>query len=83
MAEHLEDLRKRMDGTFSTFNKVIGSFENNVLVKARRFRELGAGSAKEIPVVDPLETVARKLEVPTQPGLLDPEETKATSGDRS
>ena len=39
-----------MDGTFSTFNKVIGSFENNVLVKARRFRELGAGSAKEIPV---------------------------------
>ena len=23
---------KRMDGTFSTFNRVIGSFENNVLV---------------------------------------------------
>ena len=71
MAEHLEDLRKRMDGTFSTFNKVIGSFENNVLVKARRFRELGAGSAKEIPLIDPLETVARKLDVPTQQGLLD------------
>ena len=60
-----------MDGTFLTFNKVIGSFENNVLVKARRFRELGAGSAKEIPVIDPLETVARKLEVPTQQGLLE------------
>ena len=71
MAEHLEDLRKRMDGTFSTFNKVIGSFENNVLVKARRFRELGAGSAKEIPLIDPLETVARKLDLPTQQGLLD------------
>ena len=56
MAEHLEDLRKRMDGTFSTFNKMVGSFENNVLVKARRFRELGAGSAKEIPVIDPLES---------------------------
>ena len=83
MAEHLEDLRKRMDGTFATFNKVIGSFENNVLVKARRFRELGAGSAKEIPVVDPLETVARKLDVPTQPGLLDEPETETTSGDRS
>jgi DNA recombination protein RmuC len=73
MAEHLEDLRKRMDGTFSTFNRVIGSFENNVLVKARRFRELGAGSAKEIPVIDPLETVARKLDLPTQQGLLDQE----------
>jgi DNA recombination protein RmuC len=82
MADHLEDLRKRMDGTFSTFNKVVGSFENNVLVKARRFRELGAGSAKEIPVIDPLETVARKLDVPTQQGLLDREETPTTSGDR-
>jgi DNA recombination protein RmuC len=83
MAEHLEDLRRRMDGTFATFNKVIGSFENNVLVKARRFRELGAGSAKEIPLIDPLETAARRLDMPTQPGLLDQEETEATSGDRS
>lgn len=83
MAEHLEDLRRRMDGTFSTFNRVIGSFENNVLVKARRFRELGAGSAKEIPLIDPLETVARKLDAPTQQGLLDTEETEATTGERS
>ena len=72
MAEHLEDLRKRMDSTFAMFNKVVGSFENNVFVKARRFRELGAGSAKEIPVVEPLETVARRLDDPTQPDLLDP-----------
>lgn len=71
MAEHLEDLRKRMDGTFSTFNRLIGSFESNVLVKARRFRDLGAGSAKEIPLVDPLETVARKLDQPAQQALLD------------
>jgi DNA recombination protein RmuC len=83
LAEHLDDLRKRMDGTFSTFNKVVGSFENNLLVKARRFRELGAGSAKEIPLIDPLETVARKLDAPTQQGLLDTEETEATSGERS
>jgi len=86
MADHLEDLRRRMDGAFLTFNKVVGSFENNVLVKARRFRELGAGSAKEIPLIDPLETVARKLDVPKQQGLLEqeePEESEATSGDRS
>ena len=82
LAEHLEDLRKRMDGTFSTFNRVVGSFENNVLVKARRFRELGAGSAKEIPLIEPLETVARKLDTPTQQGLLNSEETEATSGER-
>ena len=83
MADHFEDLRRRLDGTFSTFNKVVGSFESNVLVKARRFRELGAGSAKEIPVIDPLETVARKLDAPQQQGLLEQEESEATSGDRS
>ena len=83
MADHFEDLRRRLDGTFSTFNKVVGSFENNVLVKARRFRELGAGSAKEIPVIDPLETVARKLDAPKQQGLLEQEESETTSGDRS
>jgi DNA recombination protein RmuC len=79
MAEHLEDLRRRMDGTFSTFNRVVGSFENNVLVKARRFRELGAGSAKEIPLIDPLETAARKLDVPRQQGLLDAEDDEVKS----
>jgi DNA recombination protein RmuC len=83
MAEHLEDLRKRMDGSFSTFNKLVGSFENNVFVKARRFRELGAGSVKEVPVVEPLETVARKIDLPVQQGLLESEEARATSGDRS
>lgn len=83
MAEHLEDLRKRLDGTFSTFNKLVGSFENNVFVKARRFRELGAGSIKEVPVVEPLETVARKVDLPVQQGLLESEETKATSGEHS
>jgi DNA recombination protein RmuC len=83
MAEHLDDLRRRMDGTFSTFNKLVGSFENNVFVKARRFRELGAGSAKEVPLVDKLETGARKLDLPVQQGLLEGEESKATSGEPS
>ena len=82
MAEHLEDLRRRMDGTFSTFNRVVGSFENNVLVKARRFSELGAGSAKEIPLIDPLETTARKLDLPKQGGLLDAEDDEVKSGGR-
>jgi DNA recombination protein RmuC len=83
MAEHLEDLRRRMDGTFATFNKLVGSFENNVFVKARRFRELGAGSAKEVPLVEKLETGARKLDLPVQQGLLEDEESKATSGEPS
>jgi DNA recombination protein RmuC len=71
LADHLEDLRKRLDGVFHTFNRVVGSFENNLLVKARRFKDLGAGSAKDVPAIDPLEISARKLEGPTQPDLLE------------
>jgi DNA recombination protein RmuC len=83
MAEHLEELRRKMDGTFSTFNRLVGSFENNVFIKARRFRELGAGSAKEVPLIEKLETGARKLDLPVQQALLADEETKATSGEHS
>ena len=83
MAEHLEEMRRKMDGTFATFNRLVGSFENNVFVKARRFRELGAGSAKEVPLVDKLETTARKLDLPVQQALLEDEDSTATSGERS
>lgn len=83
MAEHLDDLRKRMDGSFAQFNKVVGSFESNVLVKARRFKELGAGSAKEVPIVEPIETVPRKLESPTRPDAIGPPvDAETLSGDR-
>lgn len=83
MAEHLDDLRKRLDGSFAQFNKVVGSFETNVLSKARRFKELGAGTAKDIPVIAPLETTPRKLESPTQPDLLEPAvEGETIPGDR-
>ena len=83
MAEHLEDLRKRMDGTFSTFNKVIGSFENNVLVKARRFRELGAGSAKEIPLDRSARDRGPQARCADAAGTARSRETRTTSGDRS
>jgi hypothetical protein len=43
--------------------------KTNVLCQgAAASRELGAGRAKEIPVIDPLETVARKLDLPTATG---------------
>lgn len=83
MADHLDDLRRRLDGAFAVFNKLVGSFESNVLVKARRFKELGAGSAKDIVTVEPLEIAPRAVQSPQQPTLLDPPvDAETIPGDR-
>ena len=83
MAEHLDDLRRRLDGAFAVFNKLVGSFESNVLVKARRFKELGAGSAKEVVTVEPLEIAPRPVQGHQQPTLLDPPvDAETLPGDR-
>jgi DNA recombination protein RmuC len=84
MAEHLDDLRKRLDGAFATFNRVVGSFENNVLVKARKLKELGAGSAKDIAVVEPVETAPRPVQGRDQQDLLEAAvDADTTTGERS
>jgi len=39
----------------------VGSLENRVLVSARKFAELGASVAEDIPELAPIETTARAL----------------------
>ena len=83
MADHLDDLRKRLDGAFAVFNRLVGSFESNVLVKARRFKELGAGSAKDVVTIEPLEIAPRPTQGQQQPTLLDaPVDAETLPGDR-
>ena len=54
MTDYLDTLRTRLDSTVKAFNEVVGSYENRVLVSARKFKALGATSGNEI---DPLQTV--------------------------
>jgi len=39
----------------------VGSLESRVLVSARKFAELGASVADDIPELEPVETTARAL----------------------
>src|ERR1700728_1811368 len=43
------------------YNQTIGSLENRVLVSARKFAELGASVAEDIPELEPIETTSRAL----------------------
>ena len=61
---HIGDLRKNLDNTVASYNKAVGSLEARVMVTARKFRELGAGSEQEIEVLEGIERATRALQAP-------------------
>jgi DNA recombination protein RmuC len=59
MTEHLSKLGRQLDGAVGAYNDTVGSFETRVLVSARRFREHGIESDRELPAPPSLERSAR------------------------
>src|SRR5438552_18333460 len=65
LGEHFENLGARLKGSLEAYNNAIGSLEGNVLVKARKFRDLQATNAVEdIPALTPVDRVPRMLQAP-------------------
>ncbi len=63
-AGHLRNLRGAVFDVVQQFNKAQGSLEANVLPKARRMRDLGVASEKELPAIEPVTEVPRAVEPP-------------------
>jgi DNA recombination protein RmuC len=61
LAGHITAVGANLDRAVDSYNKAIGSLENRVLVSARKFGELGASVAEDIPELEPIETSARAL----------------------
>lgn len=61
LAGHITSVGANLDRAVDAYNKAIGSMENRVLVSARKFGELGASVAEDIPELEPIETSARAL----------------------
>jgi DNA recombination protein RmuC len=62
---HFDDLGSRMKSSLESYNKAVGSLEGNVLVKARKFKELQAATAlEEIKTIEPVDRVPRMLQAP-------------------
>jgi DNA recombination protein RmuC len=64
MFEHLEDLRKRLDGAVQAHNAAVGSLETRVLPAARRFKDLGIVSGRELAEPEPVDHQPRRLQAP-------------------
>lgn len=60
-AEHLEKTGRSLDQATRSYNAAVGSFEGTLLPGARKFVELGAKGAKELPDPGPVETTARDV----------------------
>jgi DNA recombination protein RmuC len=60
---HFDTLGARLKSSLEAYNQAVGSLEGNVLVKARRFKELQAtNGAEEIKVLEPIDRVPRMLQ---------------------
>ncbi|GAB7027135.1 DNA recombination protein RmuC [Geotalea toluenoxydans] len=64
LAGHFSDMRKGLERAVESYNKAVGSMETRVLVTARRFKELGASTGKDIDRVEELDKIPRNLELP-------------------
>ncbi len=60
LAEHLNDVGQALGKSVIAYNKAVGSLETRILPAARRFKELGVASDKEVPPLEPAEIVPRK-----------------------
>lgn len=49
VTDHVNSVGKSLDSAVGHYNKMVGSLESRVMVTARKFDELGAGSNKTLP----------------------------------
>jgi len=61
LAGHITSVGTGLDRAVESYNKAVGSLESRVLVSARKFAEMGASVADDIPPLEPIETTARAL----------------------
>jgi len=63
-AAHFDDIGGALGRATEAFNKAVGSMELRVLPAARRFRDLGAATGEEIPILDAVDQQPRQLPLP-------------------
>ncbi|MEO6222130.1 MAG: DNA recombination protein RmuC [Vicinamibacterales bacterium] len=74
MVEHLDKVGTSIKQAADSYDRFIGSLEQKVLPSARRFKELGVSSTKEIDVPEPLRLSMRQVRKEELTPLLDLDE---------
>lgn len=59
LGQHFSQMGKGLERAVDSYNKGMASLDSRVLVAARKFKELGADSSKEVPSIDKIDKVPR------------------------
>src|SRR6185295_19083911 len=71
LGERFQTLGGRLKSSLEAYNDAVGSLEGNVLVKARKFKELhAANGGEDIKPLEPIDRVPRMLQAPELTGGL-------------
>ncbi|MBM3751524.1 MAG: DNA recombination protein RmuC [Acidimicrobiia bacterium] len=62
MVDHLSSVGAHLKQAASSYDRLVGSLEQKVLPGARRFKELGVSSNKELEVAEPLHLTVRRVQ---------------------
>jgi DNA recombination protein RmuC len=65
--EHLRELGAALRRAVESYNKAVGSADSRLMPSARKLKDLGVTSAKDIPPLEPLENSTRPPELPDSP----------------
>jgi DNA recombination protein RmuC len=60
LAEYVNDVGLSLGKSVLAYNKAVGSLESRILPAARRFKDLGVSSDKDISSLSPIEVIPRK-----------------------
>ena len=74
LVDHLESVGRNIKLAADSYDKFVGSLEQKVLPGARRFKELGVSSAKQLELPDPINLNPRRVKKDELTGLADPQE---------
>jgi DNA recombination protein RmuC len=59
LAEHVSDIGQSLGRSVQAYNKAIASLESRILPAARKFKDLGVSSDRDLPLLDPVEAMPR------------------------
>jgi DNA recombination protein RmuC len=75
LAEHFARVGGNLNNAVDAYNKTVASLEGRVLVTARRFKELGAGTDKDIESIESVEKTSRAIQTAEFAALPGPAES--------
>ncbi|MDR4471776.1 MAG: DNA recombination protein RmuC [Nitrospira sp.] len=61
LTDHLNDIGQALRNSVGAYNKAVGSLESRVLPAARKFKDLGISSEKDIAVLEAAEVEPRSM----------------------